>query len=520
MELKPLPIGIQTFRDIVNGRYLYVDKTKWIYELIRYPKGAYFLSRPRRFGKSLLISTLDEIFQGNRELFRALWLYDSPYQWKQHPVIRIDFSQEQARNAEELNEIIGDRLQEIAHKHGVTLHPGRIQKQFRDLIRSLAAETQVVILIDEYDKPILENIENTAEAQRIRDVLKGFYGVIKAMDAHIRFVLLTGVSKFSQVGVFSDLNNLNDLTLHPRFHKLVGITQTELETNFDSRLTELAAFSNQTRPALLAKIQMWYNGFCFSKRCEPVYNPFSLLRLFDAQDFQNYWFESGTPTFLLKLLKARGYDLEHLEALQLPELAFSTYEIESLEIVPLLFQTGYLTIKAYEDRFQTYTLSYPNYEVKRAFMTYLLNAYSEVELAFASSVLKQLAQALLAADWERFFQILNTFLATIDYALHIKREKYYQTIFYLIFKLIGLEISAEVRTNQGRIDAVIETDEAVFIFEFKLDGGADAALAQIEERKYFAPYLLQDKALHLVGVNFNMEQREVAGWETRCLRDE
>jgi hypothetical protein len=265
---------------------------------------------------------------------------------------------------------------------------------------------------------------------------------------------------------------------------------------------------------LLTRIRHWYNGFCFSRRCQPVYNPFSLLLLFQKREFQNYWFESGTPTFLLKILKARNYDLQQLEMLQVPGLAFSIYEIESLEIIPLLFQTGYLTIKAYDERFQTYTLSYPNYEVKRAFMTYLLNTYSEVELAFAGSALKQLTMALLDADWERFFYVLNSFLAAIDYQLHIRQEKYYQTIFYLIFKLIGLEINAEVRTNQGRIDAVIETDDAVFIFEFKLNASAERALAQIRKNAYFEPYLMRNKPIHLAGVKFSMETRAVEEWIT------
>ncbi|MBI4770238.1 MAG: ATP-binding protein [Chloroflexi bacterium] len=513
MALNPLPVGIQTFRKIIEGGYLYVDKTRYIYELIRHPFGVYFLSRPRRFGKSLLISTLDEIFQGNRDLFEGLWLYDSPYQWEQHPVIRIDFSENPVKNAVELKETLTRITQDIAHRHQITLRKGPPHLHFADLIRELAQQNQVVVLIDEYDKPILDNIENTEEAQRIRDVLKGFYGVIKALDAHIRFVLLTGVSKFSRVGVFSDLNNLNDLTMDNQYAAMLGITQEEVETNFPDYLHAFAETQGTTSKALRAQIQAWYDGFCFSRRCEPVYNPFSLLLLFQKREFQNYWFESGTPTFLIKLLKTRGYDLQQLEDLQVPELAFSTYEIESLEIVPLLFQTGYLTIKDYEDRFQTYTLSYPNYEVKRAFMAYLLNAYGEVELAFAGSALKQLAQALLDTAWGRFFQALNTFLANIPYDLQIKQEKYYQTIFYLIFKLIGLEINAEVHTNQGRIDAVIETEAAVYLFEFKLDGSAAEALQQIKEREYFARYQLTEKTLHLLGVSFEMEKRRVAAWE-------
>jgi len=514
MNLKPLPTTFSTFRDIVNGGYLYVDKTKWIYELIRYSKGAYFLSRPRRFGKSLLISTLDEIFQGHKELFKGLWLYDSPYQWQQHPVIRLDFSLKKVQSAAELKQTIAWHLSLQAQEHQITLKQEDYIQQFHDLIFQLAQQNQIVILIDEYDNPILNNLENTAEAQRIRDVLKGFYGVIKVMDRYVRFVLLTGVSKFSRVGVFSDLNNLNDLTMDNQYAAMLGITQEEVETYFHDYLQAFMEERGETKATLQAKIRDWYNGFCFSRRCELVYNPFSLLLLFQKREFQNYWFESGTPTFLLNLIKKRGYDLEQLENIEVPELAFSAYEIESLEIVPLLFQTGYLTIKQYEDAMQTYTLSYPNYEVKRAFMTYLLNVYSEVELAFTGSSLKQMVRVLLTADWERFFYILNSFLATINYELHIKQEKYYQTIFYLIFKLIGLEINAEVHTNRGRIDAVIEMETAVYLFEFKLDGSAAEALKQLQEKEYFTRYQTTAKELHLVGANFEMERREVTAWET------
>ncbi len=513
MELKPLPIGIQTFRKIIQGGFLYVDKTRYLYELIRYPAGAYFLSRPRRFGKSLLISTLDEIFQGNRELFKGLWLYNSPYQWRPHPVIRVDFSLKGVKSADELKRAIAWQLRLQAQRGQVALEEGDYLEQFMDLILKLSAHSQVVILVDEYDKPLLDNIENLEEVRRIRETLKDFYTVIKAMDAHVRFVLLTGVSKFSRVGVFSGLNNLNDITMDAQYASLLGITQEEVDTCFAGYLEEAAVEMGLSTAALREQIRLWYNGFCFARRCVSVYNPFSLLLLFQKREFQNYWFESGTPTFLLKLLKQQDYNLQNLEQLDIPELAFSAYEIEKLDIIPLLFQTGYLTIKGYDNVFQTYTLSYPNYEVRRAFLAYLLTTYSAVDLSMAGSSLKQLARALLNADWPRFFDVLNSLLASISYELHIKQEKYYQTIFYLIFKLIGLEIHAEVRTNQGRMDAVIETGEAVYIFEFKLSGSAAEALAQIETRAYFAPYLAKGKPLHLLGVNFEMESRSVAEWQ-------
>ena len=510
--LKPLPVSTSTFRKIIQGDYLYVDKTKWIYELIREPFGVYFLSRPRRFGKSLLISTLDEIFQGNRELFQGLWLYNSPYQWEQYPIIRIDFGRNPVQSAAELERSIQRILQRLARQHQVKLGEGSCAEQFDDLIFELSTQNQVVILIDEYDKPILDNIENLEEAKRIRRVLKGFYGVIKGMDEYVRFVFLTGVSKFSQVSVFSDLNNLEDLTLVPAFSALLGITQAELERDLRPYLQDFAGRQGDSLTTLLAQFRFWYNGFCFSDACQLVYNPFSLLKALKARKFSSYWFETGTPTFLLKLIKTRGYDVRELEQLDIPAMAFSTYEIERLDIVPLLFQTGYLTIKSYNPKNRRYRLSYPNYEVEHAFLTHLFDMFGQLDKAVAVHYLGQLAVALQEKHWPRFFLVLNTLLANIPYEIHIPQEKYYQSIFHLIFKLIGLEINAEVHTNWGRIDAVIETENDVFLFEFKLDGSAEGALEQIKQKEYFGRYRLAGKRLHLVGVNFEMEKRGVGEW--------
>ena len=366
---KPLPIGTQTFRDIIDGGFLYVDKTQSIFEIIRHFKGVYFLSRPRRFGKSLFISTLAEIFKGHKELFRDLWLYTSDYTWPTHPVIRIDFSQERVYNAEGLTETIKVYLQEIAANYGITLAEGPYDRQFRWLIQQLAIQGKVVILIDEYDKPIIDNLENTAEAKRIQEVLKNFYTVIKAMDEYLRFVFITGISKFSRIGIFSGLNNLVDVSLNGRFATALGLTEAEIVQNFQAYIADFAAKEGVPETELLAKIRYWYNGFCFAAEGEKVYNPFSTLLLFYHQRFANYWFESGTPTFLIKLIKAKEFDIQQFNEVKLREISFSTYEIENLAIIPLLFQTGYLTIKGYEAETQLYTLAYPNYEVEEAFST-------------------------------------------------------------------------------------------------------------------------------------------------------
>lgn len=515
--LKPLPIGIQTFRKVIEGGYLYVDKTPEIYELIRAASGVYFLARPRRFGKSLLLSTLEEIFLGNQTLFQGLWLYDSPYIWEKHPVLRIDFSLLQVKSAEELKHSIKTHLRWLAERYQVSLNDGEYNEQFAELLRVLTVEKQAVVLIDEYDKPLIDNLDNLAEAQRIREVLKGFYTVLKSMDQYLRFVLLTGVSKFSRVGVFSGLNNLRDISMEDGFAVLPGITQAELEHNFQGHLQRFAEQTGRAPAELLEQIRHWYNGFRFSKAGAAVYNPFSLLLLLETCDFRNYWFESGTPTFLINLIKARRYDVELLAQLQLEEIAFSTYDLENLSIVPLLYQTGYLTIKDYDATRRLYTLSYPNFEVENAFVTWLLDAFSEADKGITTGHLWQLIDALAANDLDEFFDVLQVFFAQVPYNLQLKQEKYYQTIFYLIFTLIGLRVSAEVTTNRGRIDTVIELAEVIYLFEFKLNGSAEEALAQIKTSKYYERYQRQGKPLHLVGANFDWQQRQVGEWRVETV---
>jgi len=362
---KPLPTSTATFRDIIQGNKLYVDKTEYIYRLVQ-QKGAWFLSRPRRFGKSLFLSTLDEVYRGNRELFRGLWIDHSDYNWEVHPVIRLDFNLYPSTTAAELKSNIKRYLAQVAAQYGIKLEDGPYYAQFGDLIFALSAERQVVVLIDEYDKPLINNLNDLAEAREIRDTLKGFYGVLKSLDSRLRMVFITGISKFSRVGVFSDLNNLLDLTMNYAFATAFGLTEAEIRENLADHMVAFAQREKLTVADLLAKMRHWYNGFCFAPEAENVYNPYSTLLLFYHQRFANYWFESGTPTFLINLLRQRNYDIEQLDQLRLGELAFSTYEIENLAIVPLLFQTGYLTIKGYDRETQQYDLTYPNYEVENA----------------------------------------------------------------------------------------------------------------------------------------------------------
>ncbi len=510
--MKRLPIGIQTFRDIVQNDYLYVDKTEKVFDLVRNPKGVYFLSRPRRFGKSLLISTLNEIFEGNKELFKGLWIYEADYAWEKHPVVRIDFSKSKARNSDELINYIVYQLDKTAQLYGITLEQTQYDIKFDELLTKLSGINKVVVLIDEYDKPIIDNIENKELAIELREILKGFYTIIKACDEYIRFVLLTGVSKFSKAGVFSGLNNLKDLSMGMRYSSLLGITREEMEDSFKDQIDRFAETENVSNAELVKKITYWYDGFCFSGTCEKVFNPFSMLLLFDNARFSNYWFESATPSFLIKLMKEKDFDIMRLKEMEVREESFGAYELENLAALPLLFQTGYLTIKEYDKTFMTYILGYPNFEVENSFQYALLNSYSNMHV---DGYLIDLIRTLRNDDFETFFDTLRIFFADIPYDLHIKKEKYYQTVFYLIFSLIGLKVEAEVKTNKGRIDAVI-IDKDIYIFEFKFNGDKDRALKQIKDKKYFEKYQGEGEKIYLFGVEF--ADRNVGKWvvESPC----
>lgn len=512
--LKPVQASSYTFRDIINGGYLYIDKTRYLYELVRYAKGLYFLARPRRFGKSLMVSTLEEIFLGNRNLFAGLWLDGSDYAWESHPVVRIDFSRHQIRTVAELELRIKRHIQQIAKQYAITIDEGPFDIQFEDLVVKLAVTQQVVILIDEYDKPLIDNIADLPEALRIRDTLRSFYGTIKSLDQYLRFVFITGISKFSKVGVFSSMNNLDDLTMDPRFATALGITEEELRRDFAEHTAAFAVQAGLIPEALFQQIREWYNGFCFVEDCQSLYNPYSTLQLFVKQRFDNYWFETGTPTFLIKLIKDRGYDVNHFDTLELAALGFTTYELDKLEIIPLLFQTGYLTIKGYTPERRLYKLGYPNFEVENAFLTHLLSAFNIIPTGLNEGYLWKLLDALKAESWTDFFSILVVLCADIPYDLHLPREKYYQTVFYLIFRLMGVLADVEVRTNEGRIDAVVELANQIFLFKFKLDKSAAEALAQIETNHYADKYRLRGKSVTIIGANFDSTKRTVTEWET------
>jgi hypothetical protein len=514
--MKPITASVYTFEDLINNNFLYIDKSEYYWELIKNGKGIYFMSRPRRFGKSLTVSALHAIFSGKRELFKGLALDSKPYDWGVFPVIHLDFGNAKANNAETLEKYLRLRVQQEADRLGVNLKQSDSAAAFDELITALAKDEQkVVILIDEYDKPILNNILSP-QINDILYILKAFYSTIKTCESKERFVFMTGVSKFSKVSVFSDLNNLEDLTMDATFATMMGYTQEELEANFDEYLKPLAEKQKIGYGDFLANIKLWYDGFRFEMNAETVYNPVSLASfILKKGDFRNYWFATGTPTFLLELAKTTNFNIEQTLTEPVDELAFSAYEVDKLNPLVLMIQTGYLTIKSYEDGITgtDIYLDFPNQEVKAAFQTYFLAYYIDKQAVETNGFSKKLVKALSAEKPDEFIKIFNSFMAGIPYDLHIKLERYYQTIFFVIFRMIGVYIQAEARTFDGRIDAFAAYGDNAYIFEFKLDSTAEIALEQIKTKEYFKQFENSDKKITLIGANFDSKTGKITDYK-------
>ena len=509
--LPNLPIGRQDFHKIRTAGDLYVDKTEHIHRLITGGGGYYFLARPRRFGKSLTLSTIKELYSGSRELFKGLWVEDH-WDWnKTAPVIHLQFNEINYVN-QSLEAGLKDALLRVYAAYGLSSSETILSDLFKDLLRQLAAaHGRVVLLIDEYDKPLIDFLtkEKLPQAFENQAVLKSFYSVIKSSDNLIEFLLITGVSKFSKVGVFSDLNNLYDITLHPRFATLTGITQEELELHFGAAIDAHEAETGKTD--LRGKLRTWYNGYSFHGGKDRVYNPFSILSFFGSWEFRNFWFSTGTPTFLIDLLRERHY--YRFEQVEMGPSAFESYQLDRLETIPLLFQTGYLTIKEYDPEYQLYTLDYPNKEVKDSMLQYLVAAFRHGNVYETTPAVVRLAKAFDAGDLEAVREQINDLFQTIPHQLFVAaKENLYHALIHLLFTYLGQYIQSEVNTLRGRIDSVVETDDHVYVLEFKLDGSAEAALAQIQERGYLEAKRSAGKKVVAIGVNFSSSEKGITGW--------
>ncbi len=519
--MKNITSSVYTFEDIVKDDFLYVDKTEFIWNLIRQGKAMYFLSRPRRFGKSLTVSTLKAVFQGKKELFKGLAIYDKPYDWKQYPVIHLSFGDldASANTPLGLRAYLLSKVNRVATEFSVKLSEKEPGLRLGELMDILYRKNQVVVLVDEYDKPILNNISNL-QIEAIRDELKGFFSILKERNDEERFLFVTGVSKFCHVSLFSDLNNLTDITMNRDYATMFGYTQEEFETYFADRIDVACKQLNMPREELLPEIKAWYDGFRFHAKAESVYNPVSLAQFFtNNNEFNNYWFSTGTPSFLVELTKKADFSFEKTLSEPVMGLAFNAFEIDKIDPLALLLQTGYLTIKSsFVDLGETlYYLDFPNREVKSAFETYLISDYASIPQETVGANVFKMVKAIKARDINLFMELLKTFFAAVQYDVATDTEGRFQLLFYSVFLLIGVRIEAESRTNNGRIDAVICDGDHVYIFEFKINQTAEIALEQIRDKEYFRKYQHSGRKIVLTGANFDTVSRQITEWKCEIV---
>ncbi|MBR4536668.1 MAG: ATP-binding protein [Bacteroidales bacterium] len=507
------PIGIQTFSEIINKGYLYFDKTALVHKLANDSK-YYFLSRPRRFGKSLLVTTLEAYFQGRKELFEGLAISKLETEWKQYPVLHIDLNAADYRSEEALISIIDRHIRQFETIYGENPKDMALSDRFIGVIQRAYEQTgrQVVILVDEYDKPLLQTIGNTELQDNYRKILKGFYGVAKTMDACIRLAFFTGVTKFSKVSVFSDLNNLKDISLDSRYAEICGITEQEIRDKLDVQVGEMAETNGISKDECYEKLKKQYDGYHFSKNGTGMYNPFSLLNAMDSQEFGDQWFQSGTPTFLVEVLKRNNYDLEQLTREEATADLLGSLDAIDTNPTPLLYQSGYLTIKGYDSEFGTYRLGFPNQEVERGFSRYLFRYYTPASQG-QDSFVKDFVLAARAGQTDKFMKRLESLFAGQDYQIAGDAELYFHNAVALIFKLVGFYTETERHTSDGRMDMVVQTADYIYLFEFKLDKSVEEALAQIEEMEYALPFTHDPRQLYKIGVNFSSETRRIQNWK-------
>lgn len=511
---RKLPIGIQTFEKLRKEGYLYVDKTALVWQMVS-TSTPYFLSRPRRFGKSLLLSTFEAYFEGKKELFEGLAIEDLEKEWVTYPVLHLDLNARKYETPFDLVAMLNQHLEKWELLYGNEKQERSPEERFAYVIEraSILTGRNVVVLIDEYDKPLLQAMQNEALLDEYRTTLKAFYGVLKSSDRHLRFAFLTGVTKFAQVSVFSDLNQLQDISLWYDYATVCGITRDELISTFHPELEVLGRANDTTYEETVDEMTRMYDGYHFHPAGEGVFNPFSVLNALKAKEFNDYWFQTGTPTFLVELLKKSDYDLRILiDGVEASSTAFTEYRVEARNPIPLIYQSGYLTIKEYDKRFKMYRLAFPNDEVKYGFMNFILPFYTPIPDGERRFYIGKFIKELQAGDVSAFLTRLQSFFADFPYELNENKERHYQVVFYLVFKLMGQFTEAEVRSARGRADAVVKTPDQIYVFEFKLNGTAEQALQQIDDRGYLIPYLADGREIVKVGVEFSAETRNISRW--------
>ena len=511
------PIGIQNFESLRKGGFTYVDKTELIYQLAatgRY----YFLGRPRRFGKSLLLSTMEAYFQGKKDLFKGLAIENQEKDWTEYPVLHLDLGGKEYKTLDDLDVRMDRHLSLWESAFGVVKRYPMADARFSDIIDAAYGKTgkPVVILIDEYDKPIVDNLDREELKESFRSRLSGFYSVMKAQDGKIRFGFLTGITKIGQLNIFSGLNNLKDISIDPRYVDLCGISEQDLHRYFDEGVQELADANNLSKEACYAKLARFYDGYHFSMKSVGIYNPFSLLSTLDAKIFTEYWYATGTPTFLTVALKQTGKDISELIANEVEVDITDLSQVDSYRVnpIPLLYQTGYLTIKDANPDFGTCRLGFPNREVKNGFLRMQLALYvPEVESIGSNVLILRLYRAIEAGKPEEMMKLLDGLFAGQNYQIQDKAEKNVQYAMSIIFNLLGQHVHTECQTSNGRIDLFIENKDYIYIIELKIDASADEALQQIEDKGYARPYVADPRKLFKIGIDFSTQTRRIEEWK-------
>ena len=528
-----LPIGGQDFSDLRRNGFIYVDKTHFVADLVSASK-YYFLSRPRRFGKSLFLSTLKAYFEGKKESFKGLYLeqweeaqaaQEGREEWQQYPVLYLDLNAKNYESRENLENVLDRHLLTWENKYGVKEKRVDLEDRFQSLLRYIYETThqQVIVLVDEYDKPLLLTLEEGLEDlnNEYRRILKGFFAVLKSGDPYLRFVFLTGVSHFSKISLFSDLNHLNDISLNRDYSSVCGITEEELKSNFQPEIKALSESEQLTYEETLEKLKQTYDGYLFIDGGEHVYNPFSLLNVFSDRMFFDYWFQSGTPTFLVQYLKKAHFYLPDLENnVEIDLSSLNNFKVDVGSPIPILYQAGYLTLKSYNRRSGLYSLGYPNNEVKYGLIRNLLPSYSNLDETKVQRFVWQFYEKVCSGDVASFMQVISDLLANIPYSSASKddvrwREQNYQIAVALIFQFMGMYTQTEVYSAKGRADCVVYTEHIIYIFEFKLwsAGTGEEALTQIQAQEYYKPLRLQGKKLVLIGTSFDEEKRNIKEWK-------
>ena len=533
---RKMPIGIQSFEKMRNDKYLYVDKTKYVYNLVC-TSSPYFLSRPRRFGKSLFLSTLKAYFLGQKELFKGLYIEKAEEKraeiektdaWVEYPVLYMDFNVGRYDLEEALAESLDYFLRKEEKLYGLKNEGDSFGKRFQSLIETAYNKTgrQVVILVDEYDKPLLQTMGiNETLNEEYRNTLKAFYSVIKTCDQYIRFAFLTGVTKFSKVSIFSDLNNLQDISMLNDYAEICGLTQAEIEKTFKPEIERLAKNTKNSYDKMLEELKKRYDGYKFSVLGESVYNPFSILNTLNSGELKNYWFSTGTPTFLVNYLKDAYYNIPDLDGnVELNEAGIELYRADAKNPLPILFQSGYLTIKEYIEEVNMYRLGFPNDEVRYGFLENLVPAYSSLRPDETGVSIWKFVEDIRAGNVDEFMERMQAIIAGVPYDNLPKdklklREQNYQTAVYLIFKLMGQFVQTEIHCAKGRADCIVHTKDSIYIFEFKLmsAGSADDAITQIKEKGYASQFKAEGKKIILIGSSFDEEERTIGEWKSEKI---